>query len=88
MKNTLNPEQIYSAFSKYNFAVTRIDDFENGKIAKIRAELNYTEPLTTNNLQEITLKLKMIEKNEHINIEIIHIDMPHKTIRMNFSINE
>jgi hypothetical protein len=86
MKNTLSPETIYSAFSKGEFTVARIDDFENGKTAKVRAELKFSDYLTTNNLQEITLKLKMIEKNENIRINIVHIDMNHNTIRLNFSI--
>lgn len=86
MKDTLNPDEIYDAFELGGFSILRIDNFYDGKSAEIRAELNYGNVLTVNNLQEITLKLKMIEENEGIKIEIVHIDMNHKTIRINFSI--
>ena len=86
MKDTLNPEKIYAAFETGGFSVDRIDNFYDGKHAEIRAELQFTDSLSVQNLQEITLKLKMIEENEGIKIEIIHIDMTHKSIRINFNV--
>jgi hypothetical protein len=86
MNDTLNPEEIHDVFFEKGFIILRIDKFHNGKSAKIRAELDYGDELTTNDLQDIALKLKTIEKNENIVIDIIHIDMNHKSIRLNFNI--
>ncbi len=86
MKDTLNPDKIYAAFETGGFSVDRIDNFHDGKYAEIRAELQFEKHLSVQNLQEITLKLKMIEENEGIHMEIIHIDMAHKSIRINFNI--
>jgi hypothetical protein len=70
MKSTLYPEVIY-------------ENFDRGNYAEIRAELNYPDFLSVSHLQEITMKLNLIEKNENLQIQIINIDMIHKTMRVN-----
>jgi hypothetical protein len=87
MQNTLDPNKIYDAFDKHGFSVLRIDNFDRGDYAEIRAELSYKEYLTVNQLQEITLKLNLIEKNEEVELRIVHIDMFHKTLRVNIHID-
>ena len=87
MLNTLDPNKIYDAFDKHGFSVLRIDNFDRGDYAEIRAELSYNEYLSVNQLQEITLKLNLIEKNEEVELRIVHIDMFHKTLRVNIHIN-
>ena len=74
-------------FDRYGFAVLRIDQFDRGDYAKIRAELKY-EQLTTDHLLEITTKLKLLEKNENIDVTIVNIDMIHKTMRLNIATRE
>ncbi len=86
MEDTLNPEVIYEAFNKGGFSVLRIDKFYSGDYAEIRAELDYQKNLSLTNLQELTFKLKIIEASEGIKMEVVHINMEHKTIRINFSI--
>ncbi|MCP5052997.1 MAG: hypothetical protein GY940_37870 [bacterium] len=83
MKNTLAPEIIYDAFSRHDLALLRIDHFDRGNYAEIRMEINHTEPLTIDQLLELTAKLRLIEKNENIKIKIVHLDMFHKTLRIN-----
>ncbi len=87
MIDTFSPEIIYEAFKKGGFSVLRIDKFYNGDYAEIRAELDFKENLSVKDLQDITLKLKVIEETEGIKIQIVNIDMPHKSIRINFSIS-
>ena len=87
MKTTLYPEIIYEALAKYGFPALRIDEFDRGNYAEIRAELNFTESLNPADLQDIALKLNLMEKNEGIKINIINIDTVHKTIRINIYIN-
>ena len=87
MKDTLNPEIIYDVFDRYGFPVLRIDNFERGNYAEIRVELNYQEYLTLNQLQEITMKLYLIERHEKITLKVVHIDMLHKTMRLNIYID-
>ncbi len=84
MQSTYDPQQIYDVFDRYGFAVLRIDQFDRGNYAKIRAELKY-EQLTTDHLLEITTKLKSLEKNENLEIRIVNIDMLHKTMRLNIA---
>ena len=86
MKDTLNPEIIYDVFDRYGFSVLRIDNFDRGNYAELRVELNYEGYITVNQLQEITMKLYLIEKNEKIALKIVHIDMPHRTMRLNIYI--
>jgi len=88
MDTTLFPEIIYEVFDKYGFSVLRIDNFDRGNYAEIRAELDYSEYLSVKQLQDITLKLNMIEKNENLELKIVNIDMIHKTMRVNFFIKE
>ena len=88
MKSTLYPEIIYEAFERYGFPALRIDHFDRGNYAEIRAELNYPDYLSVKLLQEITMKLNMMEKNENIEIQIINIDMIHKTMRVNIEIKQ
>jgi hypothetical protein len=84
MQSTYDPQTIYDVFDRYGFAVLRIDQFDRGNYAKIRAELKYDQ-LTTDNLLEITTKLKTLEKNENVEISVINIDMIHKTMRLNIA---
>jgi len=84
MESTYDPQLIYDVFDRYGFAVLRIDQFDRGNYAKIRAELKY-EQLTVDSLLELTTKLKSLEKNEDLNISIINIDMIHKTMRLNIA---
>lgn len=86
MKDTFNPEIIYDVFDRHGLSPLRIDNFDRGNYAKVRVGLNYREYLTVNQLQEITMKLYLIEKNEHLKLEIVHIDMVHKTMRVNLHI--
>jgi hypothetical protein len=82
MKDTLQPEKIYEVFTKYGFPVLRIDSFDRGNYAEIRAQLKYKEHLSVNQLQEISVKLNLLEKNEDIIIKIVNIDMRHESIRL------
>jgi hypothetical protein len=84
MQSTYDPQQIYDVFDRYGFAVLRIDQFDRGNYAKIRAELKYDQ-LTTDHLLEITTKLKTLEKNENLEISIVNIDMIHRTMRLNIA---
>lgn len=87
MQSTYDPQAIYDVFDRYGFAVLRIDQFDRGNYAKIRAELKY-DRLTVDNLLEITTKLKSLEQNESVELNIINIDMIHKTLRLNLSTRE
>jgi hypothetical protein len=87
MQSTYDPQLIYDVFDRYGFAVLRIDQFDRGNYAKIRAELKY-EQLTTDHLLEITTKLKSLEKNENVDVTIVNIDMIHKTMRLNIATKE
>jgi hypothetical protein len=87
MESTYDPQLIYDVFDRYGFAVLRIDQFDRGNYAKIRAELRY-DRLTVDHLLEITTKLKSLEKNENLDINIINIDMIHKTMRLNIATKE
>lgn len=85
MKNTYDPQLIYDVFNRFGFPIMRIDQFDRGNFAKIRAELKY-DWLSVDCLLEITTKLKSMEKSENMGINIINIDMIHKTMRLNISI--
>jgi hypothetical protein len=61
----------------------RIDQFDKGNYAEIRAQLNYPKYLSIIQLQEITMKLALLEKNENLRVEIANIDMIHRTLRIN-----
>ena len=88
MKTTIHPELIYDILARYGFPALRIDHFDRGDYAEIRAELGYSENLRPLELQDIALKLNLIEKNEGIRIHIVNIDMIHKTMRVNIVIDE
>lgn len=83
MKNTNSPDIIYGVFERYGFPVLRIDQFDKGNYAEIRAQLNYPKYLSIIQLQEITMKLALLEKNENLRVEIANIDMIHRTMRVN-----
>ena len=87
MKNTFDPQLIYDVFGRFGFPILRIDQFDRGNFAKIRAELKY-ERLSVDCLLEITTRLKSMEKIENLEIQIINIDMIHKTIRLNIATKE
>jgi hypothetical protein len=87
MQSTYDPQLIYDVFDRYGFAILRIDQFDRGNYATIRAELKY-EKLSTDHLLEITTRLKSLEKNENLEIHIINIDMIHKTMRLNIITRE
>ena len=87
MQSTNDPQLIYDVFDRYGFAVLRIDQFDRGNYATIRAELKY-ETLSTDQLLEIATKLKSLEKNENLEVQLINIDMNHKTMRLNIMTKE
>jgi hypothetical protein len=87
MKNTFDPQLIYDVFARFGFPIVRIDQFDRGNFAKIRAELKY-ERLSVDYLLEITTRLKSMEKSESMEIQIINIDMIHKTMRLNITTRE
>jgi len=86
MKTTFNPQIIYEVFDKYGFPVLRIDNFDKGTFAKIRTELKRSEYMSVEELQDLVVKLGLIEKNENIEIKIVNIDMIHKTMRVDIFI--
>lgn len=88
MKSTQDPDIIYNVFDRHGFSVHRIDNFDRGDFAEIRAELKYAGYLSVPQLQEITLKLSLIEQNENLRVEIVHIDMIHHSIRVNIHTRE
>ena len=87
MKNTYDPQLIYDRFDRYGFKVLRIDQFDTGNFAKIRAELVY-DRLSPGQLLELTTKLISLEKSENLDIQIVNIDMIHKTMRLDFMTRE
>lgn len=87
MKNTYDPQLIYDMFDRYGFKVVRIDQFDSGNFAKIRAVLEY-DRLSLAHLLEITTKLISMEKSENLEIYIGNIDMIHKTMSLNFLTRE
>ncbi len=86
MKTTFDPQIIYEVFDKYGFPVLRIDNFDKGTFAKIRTELKRSEYMSVEELQDLVVKLGLIEKNENIEIKIVNIDMIHKTMRVDIFI--
>jgi len=86
MKTTFDPQIIYDVFDRYGFPVLRIDDFDKGTFARIRAELKNSEYISVEELQDIVVRLRLIEKNENIEIKIVNIDMIHKTMRVDIFI--
>ncbi len=86
MENTLDPQLIYNVFTGRGFPVQRIDHFDRGDYAQVRVDLNYTETLSVNQLQEITFKLDIIEKHENVELRVVNIDMSHQSMRINLHI--
>jgi hypothetical protein len=87
MKSTFDPQLIYDVFNRFGFPIMRIDQFDRGNFAKIRAELKY-DRLSVDYLLEITTRLKSMEKTENLEIQIINIDMIHKSMRLNITTRE
>jgi uncharacterized protein YxjI len=87
MKNTYDPQLIYDLFDHFGFKVLRIDQFDCGNFAKIRAELAY-ERLSAAQLLEIATRLMTLEQSENIDIQIVHINMVHKTMSLNITTRE
>lgn len=88
MLDTSSPGIIYDVFDKAGFPIQRIDHFESGRYAEIRAELSYSRNLSILQLQELTMKLSLLEKNENLRIEVVNIDMIHHSIRLNIHTRE
>ena len=86
MKDTYDPQLIYDAFHRNGFPITRIDHFDRGNYAEIRTELRYNDFLNLNQMHEILLKLNIIEESENITLRIVHVDMVHKSLRVNIYI--
>jgi len=86
MKSTYDPNQIYEAFDRYGFTVLRIDQFDRGDYAEIRTELGIDDFLSVKHLFEVSRKLELLEKNEGVELHIIHIDMRHKTLKVHLHI--
>lgn len=87
MKNTYDPLLIYDMFDRAGFKILRIDQFDSGNFAKIRAELKF-DKLSASQLLEIATRLISLEKNENLEIQIINIDMLHKTMRVDILTRE
>jgi len=87
VKNTYDPQLIYDMFDRFNFKVLRIDQFDCGNFAKIRAEIEH-EKLSVAQLLEMSARLMSMEKSENIDIQIVHIDMFHKTMSLNLTTRE
>lgn len=87
MKNTYDPQLIYDMFDRFGFKVLRIDQFDCGNFAKIRAEIEQ-ERLSVAQLLEISTRLMSMEKNENIDVQIVHIDMIHKSMSLNITTRE
>jgi len=87
MKNTYEPQLIYDMFAHYGFNVLRIDQFDSGSFAKIRAELNY-ELLSAGQLLEVATRLISMEKNENLDIQVVMVDMRHRTMTVNILVRE
>jgi hypothetical protein len=87
VKNTYDPLLIYDMFDRAGFKILRIDQFDSGNLAKIRAELNY-DRLSAALLLEIATKLLALEKGENLEIHIVNIDMIHKSMRVDIMTRE
>ena len=87
MKNTYDPQLIYDMFDRFGFKVQRIDQFDCGNFAKIRAELIY-ETLNAVQLRDIATRLMSLEQSENLDIQVINVDMIHRSIRVNITTRE
>jgi 23S rRNA U2552 (ribose-2'-O)-methylase RlmE/FtsJ len=87
MINTYEPQLIYDMFDHYGFNVLRIDQFDSGTFAKIRAELSY-EQLSANQLLEIATRLISLEKNENLEVQVVMVDMRHRSLTVNILVRD
>ncbi len=87
MKNTYEPQLIYDLFSHYGFGVLRIDQFDSGNSAKIRAELN-SEQMSAAQLLEVATRLMSMEKHENLDIQVVFLDMRHRTMTLHILLRE
>jgi len=87
VKNTYDPQLIYDMFDRFGFKVLRIDQFDCGNFAKIRAEIEQ-ERLSVAQLLEISTRLMSMEKSENIDVQVVHIDMFHRTMSLNITTRE
>jgi hypothetical protein len=87
LKNTYDPLVIYDMFDRSGFKILRIDQFDSGNFAKIRAELKY-DRLSAAQLLEIATRLMSLENIENLEIHIVNIDMIHKTMRIDILTKE
>jgi hypothetical protein len=86
MKTTFEPDLIYAIFAQAGFPVLRIDEFDRGNFAKIRAEIPYKKSVSIKELLNIALKLNALEEQEKIEIQLKHLDLVHGTIRLDIQI--
>ncbi len=87
MKNTYEPQLIYDVLDNYGFKVVRIDQFDSGSFAKIRAELG-CEQMSAGQLLEMATRLISLEKNENVEVQVTYLDMRHRTITLNLLVRE
>ncbi len=86
METTFDPEVIYEAFSRYGFAILRIDRFDRGNYAEVRLETKNTGSMRIDEIQHLINNLRLLEKGEHIEIQIVHLDLRHQSLRLNMAI--
>ena len=87
MKNTYDPQVIYDMFDRFGFKLLRIDQFDSGSFAKLRAEIDH-EKLSVAQLLEIATRLMSMEQSENIDVQIVHVDMHHRTMSLNITTRE
>ena len=87
MKNTYDPLLIYDMFDHFGFKVLRIDQFDCGNFAKIRAEMGI-DRLGPSQLLEIATRLMSLEKGENLDVQVVYVDMVHKTMTLNIATRE
>jgi hypothetical protein len=87
MKNTYDPQLIYDMFDHFGFKCLRIDQFDCGNFAKIRAEVGF-ERLSASQLLEIATRLMSMEKSENLDIQVVHVNMVYRTMTLHISTRE
>lgn len=87
MKNTYEPQLIYDVFAQHGFGVLRIDQFDSGNSAKIRAELN-CEQMSAAALMEVATRLMAMEKHENLDIQVVFLDMRHRSMTLTIQLRE
>jgi len=88
MKTTLNPEVIYDAFRRIGLTTLRIDRFDLGNFADIRVEFGAATPFSLDQLNDLITKLRIMEKNENIQVRIVNFDTAHQTMRVHLQTRE